>query len=82
MRKIMAYNDEELTVEELNEVKAGIVQGHTEEMLNKLSKSELSQLKETYEKELDLEELDKVKAGMPVEMVEEVKEQHQDLYRK
>lgn len=80
----MSFKDDELTVEELMEVKAGIKIGKTDEMLNKLSRPELEQLKGaiTPERELTIEELDNVKAGLPYEMVEEIKEENKDLFRK
>lgn len=77
----MAFKDEELTLEELDEVKAGIKYGKTDEMLNKLSKSELVQFKDTLEKELTLEELDKVKAGIPKELVEEEIKKNDNIFR-
>lgn len=80
----MAYKDIELTEEELMEVTAGIKNGKTEEMLNKLSKEELEQFKDniTQERELNLEELDNIKAGIPQEMVDEFKESNNNLFRK
>lgn len=80
----MSYKDNELTEEELREVTAGIKNGNTDEMLDKLSKPELEQFKEviSQERELSLDELDNVKAGIPREMVEEIKEQNKDLFRK
>lgn len=80
----MAYKDIELTEEELMEVTAGIKEGKTEEILEKLSKEELNQFKSivTQERELNLEELDNVKAGIPQEMVDEVKEANNNLFRK
>ena len=80
----MAYKDIELTEEELMEVTAGIKNGKTEEMFNKLSKEELEQFKDniTQERELNLEELDNIKAGIPQEMVDEFKESNNNLFRK
>ena len=80
----MAYKDEELTEEELKEVTAGIKDGNTKEMLDKLSKSELVQFKEVInkERELSLSDLDNVKAGIPKEMVEELKNENKDIFRK
>lgn len=78
----MAFNDEELTMDELMEVKAGIKDGKTDEMLDKLSKPELVQFKETIEKELTLDELDNVKAAIPTDMVEEMKKDNEELFRK
>lgn len=78
----MAFNDEELSLEELTEVKAGIKEGKTDEMLNKLSKPELVQFKETIERELTLDELDNVKAAIPNELVEEMKNNNENLFRK
>lgn len=80
----MGYKDMELTEEELMEVTAGIKNGNTEEMLDKLSKEELRQFKSavSQERELSLDELDNVKAGIPEEMVEEIKEENSNLFRK
>lgn len=78
----MSYKDEELTMEELMEVKAGIKEGKTDEMLNKLSKPELVQFKDVLERELTMDELDNVKAAIPTEMVEEMKKENEELFRK
>lgn len=80
----MSYKDEELTEEELREITAGIKNGKTDKMLDKLSKSELEQFKEvvSQERELSLEELDNVKAGIPQDMIEENKKQNEDIFRK
>lgn len=78
----MAYKDEELTEEELKEVTAGIIEGKTDEMLDKLSKHELIQLKDNYERELSIDELDNVKAGIPQEMVEEITKENEEIFRK
>lgn len=80
----MSYKDDELSIEELMEVTAGMKNGKIDEMLDKLSKPELNQLKGaiTQEKELSLDELDNVKAGIPQEMVNEIKDQNQNLFRK
>ena len=78
----MAFNDYELTMEELMEVKAGIKEGKTDEMLDKLSKPELVQFKETIEKELTLDDLDNVMAGIPKEMVDEKIKDNEELFRK
>lgn len=78
----MAYKDDELTTDELEEVKAGILDGKTDEMLDKLSKPELVQFKDTIEKEFSLEEMDNIKAGMPKEVIEEYKNENKDIFRK
>lgn len=78
----MAYKDEELTEEELREVTAGIVDGKTDEMLDMLSKPELNQFKTVVEKELSLDELDNIKAGIPEDLIEENKNENNDIFRK
>ena len=80
----MSFKDDELTVEELMEVTAGIKEGKVDEMLDKLSKPELVQLGNAInpERELTMEDLDNVKAGMPKDMVDEMTEQNQNLFRK
>lgn len=76
------FKDGELTEEELKEVIAGIRNGHTDEMLDKLDKSELEQFRDfTQERELSIEELSNVKAGIPEEMVEKMKEENSNLFR-
>ena len=77
----MAFNDEELTLEELEQVKAGIREGKTDEMLDKLSKPELLDLKETVERELTMDELDNVMAGIPREIAEEKAKENENLFR-
>ena len=78
------FKDGELTEEELRELTAGVNNGRSDEMLDKLDKRELEELKNSIsqERELSLEELFNVKAGMPQEMVEEVKEENANLFRK
>jgi len=85
----MAFNDGELTEEELMEVTAGITAGKTDEMLSKMSQAELTQLKQTVQKavqpqerELTGDELFNVKAAQPPEMVEEMLQGNPDLFRK
>lgn len=80
----MSFKDDELTVEELMEVTAGIKEGKVDEMLDKLSKPELVQLGNAInpERELSMDELNNVKAAIPEEMVEEMKEENQNLFRK
>ena len=76
------YKDDELTQEEIDEIYAGISQGKVDEMLDKLGKEELKDLKEKVnERELSLNELDNVMAGIPQEMVEKVVEDNLDIYR-
>lgn len=79
----MGYKDNELSFEELKEVTDGIKKGKTDEMLNKLSISELEQFKGVISKErkLSIEELDNVKAGIPQEMVEEVKKTNENIFK-
>ena len=78
----MSYKDDELSIEELNEIKAGIKDGNLDKTLNKLSASELKQLKDIYneERELSLEELDNIKAGIPTELIEQEKEKNKDIF--
>ena len=79
----MAFNDDELTMEELEQVRAGIINGQENEMFNQMSKIELKQLKEkVIERELTFDELTNVKAGQPIEMVDEMIEKNPDLFRK
>ena len=80
----MSFKDDELTLEELMEVTAGIKEGKTDEMLDKLSKPELIQLGNAInpERELTIEELENVKAGIPKEMVEEMIEENPNLFRR
>lgn len=80
----MTYKDEELTIEELNEVTAGVIDGKVDKMLNKLSEPELVQFKEvvTKERELSLDELDNVKAGIQEDLDEEMKNENKDIFRK
>ena len=78
----MAFKDDELTMDELMEVKAGIKEGKTDEMLNKLSKPELQDLKENIERELSIEELDNIKAAIPKEMIEDNIKENKDIFRK
>ena len=79
----MAWKDEELTEEELKNVKAGITSGKVDETLDLMGKEELSELKEKIEdKELTFDELDNVKAGMPQDAVDKYKEENSNLFRK
>lgn len=52
-------------------------------MLNKLSKEELNQLKDTFtgEKELSVEDLDIIKGGIPYEAGKQIAEENPEIFR-
>lgn len=78
----MGFKDDELTLDELKEITAGIIDGKTDEMLDKLSKPELKQFKDVVikERELSMDELDNVKVGQPLEMVEEMTKKNPEIF--